>query len=85
MEDFARRWLLDPVIGRLVALVVGLLVIVVVVRLVNRSLKRIVRDSGGSLSECDQQGCPILPRARHLPVIRPVGATCELTNKRTGD
>lgn len=44
-EDFARRWLLDPVIGRLVALVVGLLVIVVVVRLVNRSLKRIVRDS----------------------------------------
>lgn len=46
MEDFVRRWLLDPVIGRLVALVVGLLAIVVVVKLVNRSLKRIVRDSG---------------------------------------
>lgn len=46
MEDFVRRWLLDPMIGRLIALVVGMLVIIVVVRLVNRSLKHIVRDAG---------------------------------------
>lgn len=45
MEDLVKRWLFDPVIGRLVVVVIGLSVIVVVVRLVNRSLRRIVGDS----------------------------------------
>ncbi len=45
MTQFIERWLFDPVIGKLVALIIGVLVVVTAVRLVNRSLSRFVRDS----------------------------------------
>ena len=45
MEDFVKRWLLDPTVGKLVATAVGILIIFVIVRLLQRSLTRYVKDS----------------------------------------
>lgn len=44
MEDSLKSWLYDPTIGRLVATIVGLLVIVVLVRLLQRGLAGRIRD-----------------------------------------
>ena len=48
MNDFAstfRLWLDDPTVGRLIAIAIGVLVIVALVRIVNRSLVSALRDS----------------------------------------
>jgi len=45
MEDFARTFLLDPTVGKIVAILVGLLLITLVVRAVHRTLPRYVREN----------------------------------------
>ncbi len=45
MERFVKEWLLDPTVGKLIAAVIGLVVIIAVVRLFQRSLTRYVKDS----------------------------------------
>ncbi len=44
MTDFARLWLADPVVGRIVAVVTGIVVIAAVVRFAQRSVNRYVED-----------------------------------------
>jgi small-conductance mechanosensitive channel len=45
MEDFTRTFLLDPTVGKIVAVLVGLLLITLVVRAVHRTLPRYVREN----------------------------------------
>jgi small-conductance mechanosensitive channel len=45
MERLVKEWLLDPTVGKLIAAVVGLVVVIAVVRLFQRSLTRYVKDS----------------------------------------
>jgi small-conductance mechanosensitive channel len=45
MEDQIRKWLLDPVVGKVVAAVLAVLVVVVLVRYTQRALGRYVEDS----------------------------------------
>ncbi|HID29849.1 MAG TPA: mechanosensitive ion channel [Desulfobacterales bacterium] len=45
MDNFVKDWLLDPTIGKLVAAAVGILVIVVIVRVLQRSSTRYIKDS----------------------------------------
>ncbi|QQS48988.1 MAG: mechanosensitive ion channel [Acidobacteriota bacterium] len=45
MTDFLLRWLKDPTVARFAAALIGILVVSLVVRLLNRSLSRWVRDS----------------------------------------
>ena len=45
MENFVKDWLLDPTVGKLVAAAIGILVIVVVVRVLQRSSVRYIKDS----------------------------------------
>lgn len=45
MEDSLTKWLYDPAVGKLVASAIGVLVIVVAVRIVQRSLGRFIRDT----------------------------------------
>lgn len=45
MRDTLSRWLLDPVVGKIVIVLIGLLSLVVLVRLGHRSLDRYVRDA----------------------------------------
>jgi len=45
MGDFAKRWLFDPVIGKLVAALIGLVVIYSLVRFLDRSVGRYIADS----------------------------------------
>ena len=44
LDESVRRWLLDPVVGKLVAVVVTLLVTFAVVRFAQRSLGHYVKD-----------------------------------------
>jgi len=44
LDEIVRRWLLDPVVGKLVAVIVALLIMVAGVRFVQRSLGRYVKD-----------------------------------------
>lgn len=44
METFLKTWLLDPTVGKLVAAAAGILIIVVLVRFVQRSLARYVKE-----------------------------------------
>ena len=45
MEDQIRKWLLDPVVGKIVASLLAVLVVVVLVRYTQRALGRYVEDS----------------------------------------
>lgn len=45
MKEFINRWLLNPVVGRLVAAMIGILVVIVVVRLIQRTLSRSIHDT----------------------------------------
>ena len=45
MENFVKDWLLDPTVGKLVASAVGILIIVFIVRLVQRSSTRYIKES----------------------------------------
>ena len=45
MIDLIKRWLFDPTVGKLVAAIIGVLVVITVIKFVNRSLSRFVRDS----------------------------------------
>ncbi len=45
MEDFVQRWLFDPTVGKLLAAVLGLLVIHVVVRIAQRAIAPHIKDS----------------------------------------
>ena len=45
MEDFLNRYLFDPTISRLIFAVVGILVVIVVVRIMQRMLSGYVQDS----------------------------------------
>jgi small-conductance mechanosensitive channel len=45
MQDALARWLYDPVIGKIVTSAVALIVIVVVIRLVNRWVGRFIKDN----------------------------------------
>lgn len=45
MTETLSTWLSDPTIGKLVTLALGVLVIVSLVRLLNRSLRRVIKDS----------------------------------------
>jgi len=42
MADFVDRWLFDPIIGKFVAAVIGLLIVVTATKFVNRSLSGVV-------------------------------------------
>lgn len=45
MEDFVKRWLLDPFVGKFVAASIGILIIIVLVRFLKRYLFRYIKDS----------------------------------------
>jgi small-conductance mechanosensitive channel len=45
MQNFIENWLFDPTIGKFVAAVVGVLIVMTLTRFVNRSLRRFVKDS----------------------------------------
>ena len=45
MEDFLKEWLFDPVVSKIIFAIVGILVISVVIRFLQRSLSRYIRDS----------------------------------------
>ncbi len=45
MEDFVQRWLFDPTVGKLLAAVIGLLVIHIVVRVAQRAIAPHIKDS----------------------------------------
>ena len=45
MEEFLKQWLFNPIVGRLVAALVGVLIVGAVVRLVQRSLSRYLKDA----------------------------------------
>jgi small-conductance mechanosensitive channel len=45
MNEFVKRWLLNPTMGRLVAALIGILVVIVVVRLIQRTLSRGIHDT----------------------------------------
>lgn len=45
MTDFVDRWLLDPTLGKFVAVVIGVLIVITVIKFVNRSLSKFVRDT----------------------------------------
>ena len=45
MDDSLKQWLFDPTVGRLVAALVGVLVVVVLVRFAQRTLGRYVKDT----------------------------------------
>jgi small-conductance mechanosensitive channel len=45
MQELVDRWLFDPAVGKLIASVVGLIVVFVIVRLLQRSISRYVADS----------------------------------------
>lgn len=45
MTDFITNWLFDPTIGKFVAAVIGVLIVITIARLVKRSLSGIVKDT----------------------------------------
>lgn len=45
MDDSLKQWLFDPTVGRLIAALVGVLVVVVLVRFAQRALGRYVKDT----------------------------------------
>lgn len=45
MEEFVNRWLYDPVVGKLIAAIVALLIVVVIVRILHRLPGRYIQDS----------------------------------------
>ena len=45
MKDFLERWLFDPTLGKIIATVVGILVIRTLVGFFQRSLNRYISDS----------------------------------------
>jgi len=45
MEDFFKDWLFDPVVSKIIFAIVGILIISVVIRFLQRSLSRYIRDS----------------------------------------
>lgn len=45
MEAFIKRWLLDPTIGRIIAVLVAIVVIIALVQFFQRSISRYVKDS----------------------------------------
>ena len=45
MEEFIKRWLLDPAVGKFVAASIGILIIIVLVRFLKRYLFRYIKDS----------------------------------------
>ena len=45
MSNFVQRWLFDPTIGRIIAVVVGVAIVVGIVRATSNSLNRYVRDN----------------------------------------
>jgi small-conductance mechanosensitive channel len=44
MENFFKNWLFDPTVGKIIAAMVGVLVISVVIRFFQRSLSRYIKD-----------------------------------------
>ncbi|PKN76788.1 MAG: transporter [Deltaproteobacteria bacterium HGW-Deltaproteobacteria-10] len=45
MEEYFKRWLLDPIVGKLVAAFIGILIIVVLVRFLRSYLFRYIKDT----------------------------------------
>ena len=45
MENFFKDWLFDPTVGKIIAAIVGVLVISIVIRFFQRSLSRYIKDS----------------------------------------
>ena len=45
MENFVKRWLFDPTVGRLITVIVGVVVVVVLVQFFQRSISRYVKDT----------------------------------------
>ena len=45
MENFIKEWLFDPTVGKLVGSAVGMFLIIVIVRFLQRSLTRYIKDS----------------------------------------
>ena len=45
MEDFVKRWLFDPTVGRLVTVIISVIVVIVLVQFVHRSISSYVKDS----------------------------------------
>jgi len=45
MEDFIKRWLFDPTVGKFVTAIIGLLIVMTLVRFIQRSLAHYIKDS----------------------------------------
>jgi len=45
MTEFVKRWLLNPVVGRFVAALIGILLVITIVRLIQKALSRRVHDT----------------------------------------
>ena len=45
MEEYVTRWLYDPVVGKVIAAVLGVLIVVSIIRLIQRALGRLVEDT----------------------------------------
>ena len=45
METFIKRWLFDPIVGKTTAVIAGLLIIGILVRILQRSVSRYIKDS----------------------------------------
>jgi len=45
MEDFFKNWLFDPTVSKIIFAIVGVLLISVIIRFLQRSLSRYIRDS----------------------------------------
>ena len=43
MQDFLKRWLFDPMVGKIIVSIIGILIIAVIVRFLHRSLARRIR------------------------------------------
>jgi len=44
MENFFKNWLFDPTVGKIIAAIVGILIISIVIRFLQRSLSRYIKD-----------------------------------------
>jgi small-conductance mechanosensitive channel len=45
MEEFLKKWLFDPVMGKVIAVVGGIIVITILVRVIQRSMMRYIKES----------------------------------------
>lgn len=45
MEQFISKWLFDPMVGKMITLVIGVLIIIVFVKFLQKSLSRHIKEA----------------------------------------